>query len=291
MMQTIPFHKMQGLGNDFVVINAVDKSIEFSKPQIQRLAHRYLGIGFDQLLLVRASQQADFACQIFNSNGSEAEQCGNGLRCVARFIQDIGLSKKKSLTIETKAGVFSIMIGEDNLIEVTMSVPEFLPGRVPFIVAEAKKSDIAETVYDLQLASETLAFTVLSMGNPHAILRVSSVADYPVSEIGQQVAMHTAFPQSVNVGFMEIIDPRTIRLRTFERGVGETFACGSNSCAAVVAGILNHSLANKVKVKLTFGDLSIEWAGGASPVKMIGPAEMVYEGVFSSAMFHSTISV
>jgi diaminopimelate epimerase len=273
MTHSIPFHKMHGLGNDFVVINAVQQPFDPRQLPIRALAHRHTGIGFDQLLLIGPSSRADFACRIFNSDGSEAEQCGNGLRCVVRYIQETGLSHKKTLLLETTAGVFEAVIREDNLIQVTLGVPHFQSEQIPSL------TDTVNNIYEIELNPKTrLPLMVLSLGNPHAILRVDTVENFPVSEMGQQIATHPVFPQGTNVGFMEIIDSQHIRLRTFERGVGETLACGSNACATVIAGILNHSLHQKVNVQLPLGELWIEWEGKNNPVKMIGPATTVFKG-------------
>lgn len=262
----IHFTKMHGLGNDFVVIDAISQSISIEQIDIPTLAHRHLGIGFDQLLIIQSSQSADFACRFFNSNGSEAEQCGNGVRCVARFIHEKKLSQKKSLQLETKAGIVTVVIHDYDTIEVAMGIPIFAAEKIPYQPALATKLN--------------LAMSVLSMGNPHAVLQVDSIQDAPVSELGQKIATHPAFPESVNVGFMEIVNRQHIRLRTYERGVGETCACGSNACAAVVAGIMNHLLDHKVKVELAFGDLWIEWRGENNSVVMTGPATRVFDGSF-----------
>lgn len=275
----IQFYKMHGLGNDFAVINATTQPIDI-KPFISQLAHRHLGIGFDQLLLIEPSKIADFACRIFNANGSEAEQCGNGLRCVGRFIRDEGLSAKPNLLIETKAGIFDVAILGENLFQVEMGVPCFELERVPFLASFSQAGKGIEHLIDTKSQSG-LRVAVLSMGNPHAIMEVTSVTDFPVAEIGEQIANHSAFPQSTNVGFMEIIDRQQIHLRTFERGVGETFACGSNACAAVVAGIMQNNLEQRVKVILPFGELQIEWLNENEPVKMTGPATLVFQGTIT----------
>jgi diaminopimelate epimerase len=280
MSQTIHFSKMHGLGNDFVVIDGINQSIHLSKMPINVLSNRNMGIGFDQLLLVEKSQSADFACRIINSDGSEAEQCGNGMRCVARFVREENLTKKNSLTIETKSGVVEVTIKDYSNIQVTMNAPCFQPEKIPFIAEKIKK------IYEFNLDSMQLQLAVLSVGNPHAILQVSSAATFPITEIAQKLAAHKAFPNGVNIGFMEILDRQHILLRTFERGVGETMACGSNACAAVVAGIHNGWLDNRVEVKpidesaLSVGILVIEWKGEGFPLTMTGPAEKVFSGTF-----------
>lgn len=265
---------MHGLGNDFIIINAIHQTIDIKNIPVPLLADRHLGIGFDQLLLVTKSENADFACRIFNSDGSEAEQCGNGMRCVARFVQEEQLTHKKSLVLETASGLIEVIIHDYNNIQVIMGIPHFEPEAIPFIAEEIAMH------YEISLdpASPSLTFTALSIGNPHAILQVSNIKDAPVTDLGSKIAIHPAFPKGTNVGFMEIVSRRQIRLRTFERGAGETFACGSNACAAVVAGILNHKLDHKVAVELTYGNLSIEWAGKSSPVIMSGPATRVFYG-------------
>jgi diaminopimelate epimerase len=284
MKQPIQFRKMHGLGNDFVIINAIHLSFDIDTLNIKLLADRHLGIGFDQLLLIEESIRADFACRIFNADGSEAEQCGNGVRCAARFIHEEKLSSHPSITLETKAGILNIIIENienyDN-IQVIMGCPRFEPQDIPFLIE--KSADIYETINrsSNQLTHSPNQLTVLSMGNPHAILKVSAVNDFPVHEVGSKITNHPAFPLGTNTGFVEVIDRQHIRLRTFERGSGETFACGSNACAAVVAGIKNGWLDSIVTVKLTYGHLIIEWQGGETPVKMTGPATSVFSGTLT----------
>lgn len=265
---------MHGLGNDFVIVDGISQSFNLNRTDIKNLGSRHLGIGFDQLLLIKPSTQADFACEIFNSDGSVAEQCGNGMRCVARFVHEEKLTDKKSFSIETKAGIVNALIKDYDHIQVNMGVPRFEPSDVPY------QADRIRKLYELPLddGQPGFAIAVLSMGNPHAILQVSSIKNFPVSVIAPQIALHRFFPQGANVGFMEILNAEHIKLRTFERGVGETFACGSNACAAVVAGILNNSLKNKVKVELAYGDLWIQWEGLSEPVFMTGPATRVFTG-------------
>ena len=274
----IKFSKMHGLGNDFVVINNMDKHIPIANLPIRQLANRFIGIGFDQLLVIEPSKQADFLCKIFNSDGSEAEQCGNGLRCVTRFIADKNLSAQDKITIETKAGIYHASMMADNMIQVAMGLPCFTPEQIPF------KADTVKSLYELEFDSvqPPVQVAVLSMGNPHAILQVPAIENFPVAEVGYQISNHPHFPNSVNVGFMEVIDRKRIYLRTYERAVGETFACGSNACAAVVAGIINNVLDNKVNVGLTFGDLMIEWSNEEKPVMMTGSATKVFEGTINA---------
>lgn len=262
-MRPLQFCKMHGLGNDFMVVDGTSQTITMSDIPFQQLANRHTGVGFDQLLLIKPSKIADFDCQIFNSDGSEAEQCGNGMRCIARFIQESGLHTNKKLKIATKAGITEITIQDFDHITVNMGKP------------------CIELSKEIPCAGQSFKLSILSMGNPHAILQVPSVNTFPVFEIGKQISTHAMFPQGINVGFMEIIDRQRIRLRTFERGSGETLACGSNSCAAVVTGIMNRLLDSKVVVELSLGNLLIEWEGHATPVMMTGPAKKIFEGVIS----------
>lgn len=289
MMMPIPstliqFSKMHGLGNDFVVIDLTKQSLDLKKLPITQLAHRHLGIGFDQLLLIETSQIADFTCRIFNADGSEAEQCGNGLRCVARYIVESHLCQKKSFIIATKAGVFPVIVHDNTAITVTMGFPGFEPEAIPFIANEMHK--IHELILDQKQAA--LSITVLTMGNPHTIIQITSLRDYPVVSLGTKIATHSAFPKGTNVGLMEIISRQHIKLRTVERGAGETFACGSNACAAVVAGIKNGLLDRRVRVELALGSLWVEWPNADQAVTMTGPAERVFEGSFNLDSNHTT---
>ncbi len=267
---------MHGLGNDFIVVDAIHQTIDIKKIPISLLADRHLGIGFDQLLLITKSSNADFATRIFNADGSEAEQCGNGMRCLARFIHEEQLTQKKAFTLETLSGLVHAVIHSYDCIEVTMNIPCFEPAKIPFITAKMAKN--YEITLDATLPP--LTFTVLSMGNPHAILHVSSINEAPVATLGLKIATHPVFPKGTNVGFMEVVTPQHIRLRTFERGVGETFACGSNACAAVVAGILNHGLDHKVSVELTYGNLLVEWPHESAPVMLSGSATRIFSGTY-----------
>lgn len=267
---------MHGLGNDFMVIDNTQQMLDIKNIPIPLLADRYRGIGFDQLLLIEKSSVADFACRIFNVDGSEAEHCGNGIRCVARFILEEQLIQKKSLTLETLAGLIEVKIHHYDNIEVKMGIPCFEPATIPFLPSH--QDFLFDVLTDYPSCS--LPLTVLSLGNPHAVLSVSTLYATPIAEIGLKIATHPAFPNGANVGFMEIVNPHHIRLRTFERGVGVTLACGSNACAAVIAGILYHGLEHKVNVELTYGNLSIEWAGENFPVSMSGPAARVFSGTY-----------
>lgn len=259
-MKNVSFTKMHSLGNDFVVINAVSHVISADDIPIQQWAHRHTGIGFDQLLLVKSSKLADFACQIFNGDGSEAEQCGNGMRCMARFIREEKLSDKSEITLETKAGIIRVTMSDFDQIQVNMGQPAF------------------EGVHEVSLQGQTFQIASVSMGNPHAILQVSDVKNFPVHVWGALLSNHELFPNKANVGFMEIVNRQHIRLRTFERGAGETLACGSNSCAAVVAGIHKKLLDSEVEVELALGKLKIAWAGKNTDVILIGNAEKLFMG-------------
>lgn len=262
-MRSIRFIKMHGLGNDFVIIDATHHSFDLASISVADLGNRHLGIGFDQLLIIEPSQKADFYCRIFNADGSEAEQCGNGLRCVARFIQEEKLHPSSSLKLETKAGIFSLLIDDYDHIRVTMGAP--------LIQEKLIELDLKEDIKNLPLS-------ILSLGNPHAILKVNSIESISLNKLGPKISAHSYFPSGINVGFMQVINRNHLRLRTFERGVGETQACGSNACAAVVAGIANDWLQHKVTVEFFYGSLSIEWEGGKTPVTMSGPASRVFVG-------------
>ena len=274
MSQYLQFCKMHGLGNDFILIDAINQTVSIDKTWIRQMADRHLGIGFDQLLLIEKSHQADFACRIYNADGSEAEQCGNGIRCVARFIHEENLSNLKSLSIETKAGIIAVVIHHFDNIQVNMGVPIFEPKKIPFIAEKQQPLYLIP----VENTSTALEFSALSMGNPHAILRIPAIKHFPVEDIVQKLTHHALFPQGVNIGFVEVIDRQHVRLRTIERGVGETFACGTNACAAVVAGMMNDWLDNNVTVHLKYGNLYIEWAGQNQPVMMTGPAARVFAG-------------
>lgn len=275
MTQTIQFNKMHGLGNDFVVMDCITQEINVGNIPIPVLADRHLGIGFDQLLLIEKSNSADFACTIINADGSYAEQCGNGIRCVARFIIEEKLSDKKHLTIETKGGIVAADIDTFDKISVSLGTPTFLPAKIPFLTPNLQK------IYTIEHEQMSLSASVLSMGNPHAIIRVASVSEYPVTDIGQSLSIHPAFPCGANVGFLEIIDRNHIKLRTFERGTGETLACGTNASAAVVSGIVNDWLDSEVTVILSHGTLNVKWLGETNPVILTGPAVKVFNGLIT----------
>ncbi|WP_406668107.1 diaminopimelate epimerase [Gallaecimonas sp. GXIMD1310] len=268
------FSKMHGLGNDFMVVDNVTQNAFFSPEQIQRLADRHTGIGFDQLLLVEApyDPDLDFHYRIFNADGSEVAQCGNGARCFARFVRLKGLTNKKLIQVSTQHGKMTLRIDKDNLVSVNMGVPVWTPAEVPF---RAQKE---EKIYILREQDSTFFAGVVSMGNPHCVLTVEDLPNADVRGIGALLGASDRFPEGVNVGFMQILNPQHIRLRVFERGAGETQACGSGACAAVAVGQLQDKLAKKVRVDLPGGSLSISWAGPGEPLYMTGPADHVYDG-------------
>ena len=270
----LKFTKMHGLGNDFIVLNAMTQPIELSAEQIQALSDRHFGIGFDQLLLVEPPRQSDmdFRYRIYNADGNEVEHCGNGARCFALYVREQGLTDKDRIAVETSNGTIELSLRPDGWVIVNMGAPRLEPADIPFL------ADSRATRYNLNVDGRDYTIGALSMGNPHAVLRVDSVADAPVAELGARIQSHPRFPQSVNVGFMEVVLPDQIRLRVFERGVGETLACGTGACAAVVAGCLQGWLRSPVRVELAGGALQIEWSGEAAPVMMSGPAARVFEG-------------
>jgi diaminopimelate epimerase len=270
----IQFTKMHGLGNDFVVIDAINQDINLSVEQVQFITDRHLGVGCDQLLLVEAavSDDVDFVYRIFNADGGEVEQCGNGARCFAVFVRDKGLTDKDVIRVETASGVIELSVQADGQITVDMGVPEFDPWKIPF------NADTRLDEYSLDVNGEVLKIGAVSMGNPHAVTIVDNVDTAAVAELGPAIESHALFPNRMNAGFMQIIDESHIRLRVFERGAGETLACGTGACAAVVVGCLQGHLANEVQVDLPGGSLQISWQGEASPVMMTGPATTVYEG-------------
>jgi diaminopimelate epimerase len=273
---SIAFTKMHGLGNDFIVIEALKKKFHGSPEQIRRLADRHFGIGFDQLLLVEppVSEDMDFSYRIFNADGDEVEQCGNGARCFARFVYDRGLTEKTEIRVGTLSGIIIHRILDDGRVCVDMGVPDFEPERIPFITDKRQHS------YSLALANGVVEIAAVSMGNPHAVQIVEDVDSAPVTQTGPEIEHHPLFPQRVNAGYMEVIDRRAIRLRVWERGSGETMACGTGACAAVVTGIDQGLLDSPVEVALPGGKLDIEWSGQGTSVFMTGPAEYVYEGEF-----------
>lgn len=272
----IDFVKMHGLGNDFMVINAIHKPIEFTSLQIQRLANRRLGVGFDQLLILEASKtpEEDFYCRIFNADGSSAEQCGNGVRCVGRLMIDLGLCKEDAMIrLRTDGGILELQGLSDGNMRVNMGPPTFDPSQIPVLLSEEKLS------HQHAVLGRTITFSVVNMGNPHAVMQVEKIREQDVALLGHALGADPIFPQGVNVGFSEVVNPQTILLQVYERGAGETLACGSGACAAVVAGRRLGLLQERVRVEQPGGSLTIEWQGPGQPVWMTGPAVAVYKGV------------
>ncbi len=269
----LKFTKMHGLGNDFVVIDAINQSIFLKQSTIRQLADRHFGIGFDQLLIVESPQEGgDFRYRIFNADGGEVEQCGNGARCFARFVYDRNLTHKKTIRVETARGIITPTIEDNGDVTVNMGIPQFEPANIPF------KAPQRELVYPLPIGDKTIDICAVSMGNPHAVQIVPDVVQAPVATDGPLIESHPLFPNRVNAGFMQIIDRGHIRLRVFERGSGETLACGTGACAAVVCGIMRGRLNSSVQVSTHGGNLQIRWEGEGQPVWMTGPAVTVFEG-------------
>jgi diaminopimelate epimerase len=277
----LKFTKMHGAGNDFVVIDAINQTIDFTPEQWRFLADRRFGVGADQMLVVEQPQSADvdFRYRIYNSDGGEVEQCGNGARAFVRFVTEKGLTDKRAIRVETMSGVICPRLEDDGGITVDMGAPILEPQRVPFDAAGLEsRAEGEDKLWPLDINGRTLWFSALSMGNPHAVQVVDEVDAAPVAEDGPRIEHHPRFPKRVNAGFMQILDRHAIRLRVFERGAGETLACGTGACAAVVAGIRRGLLDTPVRVETRGGTLSIAWEGGASPVLMTGPAVSVFEG-------------
>lgn len=274
----IHFTKMHGLGNDFIVLNNLHNEYRLSAEQIAVLAHRQFGVGFDQLLSVEAASEPgiDFSYRIFNQDGQEVEHCGNGARCFAKYVTDKGLFDGDTLVVKTVNRVLTLKIGDDGDVTVDMEAPVFDAPKIPFIAGNASKLHSRQlTVSGRPVDVE---FCALSMGNPHAVIIVEDLGKTAVKEIGEALGAHPDFPEGCNVGFMQLLDRNTIDLRVYERGAGETLACGTGACAAVVAGCLQGLLDDTVRVKLHGGELSISWLGIDTPVLMTGPATTVFEG-------------
>ncbi|MBE0484670.1 diaminopimelate epimerase [Marinobacter sp.] len=268
------FTKMHGLGNDFMVVDAISQPFRLLPEAIRELADRNLGVGFDQLLVVEPPglPDVDFRYRIFNADGSEVEQCGNGARCFARFVRDQRLTNKRILRVQTAKGVIELKVGKDGMVMVNMGVPELNPPAIPFA------ADCQKTVYTVDANGHTVELSAVSMGNPHGVLLVDDVDTAPVATLGPLLEKHPRFPAKANIGFLQVVDRGHARLRVFERGSGETLACGSGACAAVVAGQLRGLLDARVEVELRGGTLVIEWQGNGTPVMMEGPAKTVFEG-------------
>lgn len=270
----IPFTKMHGLGNDFVVINRIVHPVELRTEQYRRIADRHTGIGCDQILLVEQakSAEADFGYRIFNADGGEVEQCGNGVRCFARYVREHGLCDKDEIAVETARGMVYPRLDNQGMVTVNMGAPRFEPEEIPFI------ADAMSSRYPLELGGGPVEVGVVSMGNPHAVQLVEDISSAPVATLGPEIETHPRFPNRVNAGFMQVINPKSVALRVFERGVGETQACGTGACAAVVVGRQMGLLDDTVEVRLPGGVLEIRWQGPGYPVWMRGPAVTVFEG-------------
>lgn len=269
------FTKMQGLGNDFVVLDGVSQSLSLSVDQLKKLGDRHFGVGCDQILLVEHPHHpdADFRYRIFNgADGVEVEQCGNGSRCFVRFVHDRGLTRKHAIRVETAKGLIEPRLEDNGLVTVDMGAPRFMPAEIPFI------ADAPAAIHLLEVGNEIIDITVVSMGNPHAVQVVADADAAPVALQGPLIEHHSRFPERVNAGFMQIVSRGEIRLRVYERSAGETLACGTGACAAVVAGIRRGLLDGTVLVHARGGDLTIRWAGEGQPVLMTGPAVTVFEG-------------
>jgi len=279
----IDFAKMHGLGNDFMVLDLVTQACELDSGQIRAWADRRTGVGFDQLLVIEppTDPEADFRYRIFNADGSEVEQCGNGARCAALYVVRRQLSPKPALLLQTMNGFITTRLLDDNQVEVDMGEPHIDHDRVPFDPqADGGALPVTEhpLAYALTVDGATWEITPVSMGNPHCVLFVGNLAEAPVESLGRALVGHPVFPEGANIGFCQVVDPGFLRLRVFERGVGETRACGTGACAAVVAAQLRGTVGQRVKVSLPGGKVRIAWQGPGTPVKMTGPATLVFEG-------------
>jgi len=268
------FTKMHGTGNDFIVLNCLEQDVRLTPEQIKWLGDRHFGIGFDQMLVIGPPRDkgADVSYRIYNNDGGEVSQCGNGARCIAAYLYKRGIVHKEEIVAETREGLLRLYHLADGRVRVNMGVPRLEPGEIPL---RAKKRSPA---YHVTINGVDIAFSAVSMGNPHAVLQVDNVDTAPVTSLGPSIQQQEIFPEGVNVGFMQIIEPGRIRLRVYERGAGETLACGSGACAAVVVGRLESKLAENVDVDLKGGHLLVSWRGEGEPVQVTGPATFVYEG-------------
>jgi diaminopimelate epimerase len=268
------FTKMQGAGNDFVVLNAINQSVAIDPVLVRQIADRHFGVGCDQVLLIERprTHDTDFYYRIFNADGEEVQHCGNGARCFLRYVRDKRLTEKREIRVETLSGVITPRLEADGQVTVDMGPPQFAPTRIPFT------ADREASTYRLDVEGRTVEVSALSMGNPHAVQVVDDVDRAPVTSEGPLIERHTRFPERVNVGYMQIVDRHHIRLRVYERGAGETLACGTGACAAVVAVISRGLLESPVTVTTRGGDLAIAWDGPSRPVLMTGPAQTVFEG-------------
>jgi diaminopimelate epimerase len=276
-MTSLPFVKMQALGNDFVLIDGIlhPQWLDVDQKNLHALAQRHYGIGCDQILLLKPSTAKDISAElsIFNPDGGEAGQCGNGMRCVALYLKKLRNTKENSITLKTSTTRVEIEIRNEKNISVNMGIPEFTPSGIPYT-----QTNETTPLYELKTSGKTLHFGLVNLGNPHAVIEVDSIFQAPVSDIAPLLQRHNAFPNSVNVGFMQIINPRKIKLRVYERGAGETLACGSGACAAVAVGRMQKKLAESCQVDLPGGSLSISWEGEGNPVWMKGSAKIVFTG-------------
>lgn len=270
----LQFTKMHGTGNDFVVIDLISQHYKLRSRDVRKLADRHFGVGCDQVLVVEPPQNphVDFRYRIYNADGEEVEQCGNGARCFARFVREKRLTTKKVISVETSAGVITLRVMPNHDVEVNMGAPVFEPGKIPF------KASTRAPSYALRVKDKELEIGAVSMGNPHAVLLVDNVARADVETLGPLIESHPDFPKRVNAGFMQLVSDREIKLRVYERGVGETLACGTGACAAVAYGISRGWLRDSVTVTLPGGKLSVSWAGEGQPVMMTGPTAIVFDG-------------
>ena len=270
----VSFTKMHGLGNDFVVIDAINQTVDLTPEQVRWIADRHRGVGCDQLLLVENpnSKDVDFRYRIYNADGCEVGQCGNGARCFARFVVEKGLSDKREFTVETVSGLIHLRLEDDDQVTVDMGRPRFNPAEIPF------EAEPGSGRYLVDLGSQVIEVGAVSMGNPHAVMLVPDIDEAPVAKLGPKLESHPRFPERVNAGFMQVVSRGLIRLRVFERGVGETLACGTGACAAMVIARSWRMVDDVVSVDLPGGRLEIRWSGENEPVMMTGPAETVFEG-------------
>lgn len=265
---------MHGLGNDFMVIDCINQTFNAEAAPLKQWADRHYGVGFDQLLLIEppTSSDVEFKYRIFNADGSEVGQCGNGARCFARYVTEHGLTNSQIIPVETKSGKMTLEMMSSTQVKVNMGIPQFEPKLIPLIANKRSEH------YHLNYQQQRIEFSALSMGNPHAVIVVDDITTTPVQELGAYIESHELFPERVNVGFMQILDANHVKLRVYERGAGETIACGSGACAAMVAGVQTKQLNHQVTVQLTGGELQIEWQGEGMPVLMTGETASVFEG-------------
>ena len=273
----LAFTKMHGAGNDFVVLDGLRESLPPLEPLARRLADRHFGIGCDQLLVVRPSRAADFRMEIYNADGSQVEMCANGIRCFFQYLREAGLTRAEALRVETRSGVVVPRWAGPGRVTVEMGTPVLAPAKIPTRLGDASGPGPILDV-PLRVDGKELRVSSVSMGNPHCVVYVDAVADAPVAALGPKLETHDAFPNRVNVEFVEIVSRSLVRQRTWERGTGETLACGSGACASVVASILRGATDARVRVELRGGDLDISWAGGSASVFMTGPAATVFTG-------------